>query len=228
MSGTISSALIFAAGFGTRMGVLTKHRPKPMLTVHGRPMIDHTVDLLQEAGVTRIVANTHYLHSEIAPHLDALGVQISHEQQEILDTGGGLRRAADHLGSGPVITINPDAAWRGPNPAKVLMESWQPGMGALLLVVSEANAIERKAPGDFSLSEGLLTRKGNFVYTGAQIIDPALTLQVPESAFSLNVVWDQLIIKNRLHGVVYNGDWCDIGHPEGLVAAENLLRRDNV
>ena len=228
MSDVPSSAMIFAAGFGTRMGSLTKSTPKPMLEVSGRPMIDHSVNFLREANIQKIVANTHYLHDTIAPHLKALGVEISHEQREILDTGGGLRAALPLLGDGPIVTMNPDAAWRGQNPVETLLSHWSSEFDALLLVVPVERAVERLAPGDFALANGSLQRQGDYVYTGLQIIRPSLLEPITDRVFSLNRVWDTLIERDALRGVVYDGDWCDIGHPQGLDAAETLMSMSDV
>lgn len=225
---TPNAAMIFAAGFGTRMGDLTKDTPKPMLKLGGRPMIDRSVDLLRSAGINRIVANTHYLHDKIAPHLKRIGVENSHEQGQILDTGGGLRLAHPLLGQGPVVTLNPDAGWNGPNPIQTLLSAWRPEFRALLLVVPVARALARKTPGDFSFESGTLRRRGGFVYTGAQIIDQSLLESVPEEVFSLNRIWDILIEDNALQGVSYAGQWCDIGHAEGLSIAEKMLAQDDV
>lgn len=218
--------MIFAAGFGTRMGALTADRPKPMLEIAGRRMIDRAIDIAEEAGCAPILANTHYLAEVIAPVLAARGIAVSHEAPDILDTGGGLKAALPRLGSGHVATLNPDVAWSGPNPVATLLDAPFPeGAGALLLLVPEAHALGRAAPGDFSIGpDGRLSRGGPFVYTGAQIIERAPVLAVPDRAFSLNRVWDALAAQGRLYGCVYPGRWCDAGHPEGLAAADALIR----
>lgn len=216
------SLMIFAAGLGTRMGALTRETPKPMLPLAGRPLIDHAVELGRAAGVGRIVANTHYLRDRIAPHLAALGVAESRETPCILDTGGGLRAAADMLSS-PTFTLNPDVAWEGPNPLAVLGDAWHEDMAALLLVVPSARAEARAGGGDFMLSGGRLARGGDWVYTGAQIIRTECLRDVPDAVFSLNRVWDALAREGALCGVEYPGVWFDAGTPEGLARAETAL-----
>ena len=217
------AAMIFAAGFGTRMGDLTKETPKPMLPLAGRPMIDHAVTLVRDAGIARIVANTHYLHDRIAPHLHALGVEVLHETPEILETGGGLKAALPALGPGPVLTMNPDAAWTGPNPVEALLSAWRPEMRALLLLVPLSAALTTREDGDFSLEQGEVRRKGPYLYTGAQIIRTDALGSIPDAAFSLNRYWDLLAATGPLHGIVHDGMWCDIGRPEGLAAAERMI-----
>lgn len=217
------SAMIFAAGLGTRMGNLTRYTPKPMLPLLDRPMIDYSVDLLRQAGVGRIVANTHYLHDRIAPHLQDLGVIVSREDPEILDTGGGLKAALSDLGPGPVVTLNPDAAWTGPNPVATLLEAWRPEMRALLLLVPLNAAHTVRDSGDFSLEQGKISRIGDYLYTGAQIIRTEGLSEISDRAFSLNRYWDRLALSGPLNGIVFQGQWCDIGHPEGLHHAERML-----
>ena len=117
---TPKAAMIFAAGFGTRMGALTRTIPKPMVPLGGRPMIAHAIDLLRDAGIEKIIANTHYLPDQIEPYLKDQGVKVLRETPDILDTGGGLRAALPLLGADPVVTINPDALWLGPNPIRLV------------------------------------------------------------------------------------------------------------
>ena len=215
--------MIFCAGFGRRMLHLTQDRPKPMVEVGGRTMIDRAIDIGTAAGAAPIVANTHYLPEVITPRLQARGVTISHEPETILDTGGGLAAARPLVGPGPCWTLNPDSIFSGPNPLDLLEEAWRDGMRALLLCVPLAQAKGRKGAGDFTLSDGRLSFGGDHVYTGAQIIDPAVLESVPDRAFSLRRVWEALAAENALHGIAYPGAWADVGHPDGIPLAESLL-----
>lgn len=215
--------MIFAAGFGTRMGALTNTRPKPMISLAGRPMIDHAIELVRDAGVEQIVANTHYLSEVIEPHLTGRGVRLSTEQPDILDTGGGLKAALPLLGNDVVITLNPDVVWLGPNPIRQLIEAWRPSMQALLMVVPLDRVTPARESGDFSLEHGAIRRNGDFLYTGAQIIRTNKLNDIEESVFSLNRYWDSLANDTALNGLAYDGRWCDIGTPEGLSSAERLL-----
>ena len=215
--------MIFAAGFGTRMGALTQDRPKPMVEVAGKPLIDHAAKLALAAGATPLVGNTHCLADRMEPHRRDLGIAISPEPEAILDTGGGLRKALPLLGERHVFTLNPDALFTGPNPLKTLTDAWRPGMGALLLCVPLSSAHGRKGTGDFALSGGTLQRGDELVYTGAQIIDTTLLDTIPDHVFSLNRIWFDLAERGALHGVIHDGDWADIGHPEGIQIAEDML-----
>lgn len=220
------AVMIFAAGFGTRMGALTADRPKPMVRVAGRPLIDHALDLVAAVSPARIVVNTHYKAEVLHRHLAGRDLVISHEE-EILDTGGGLKQATPLLASESVFTLNPDVAWHGPNPLRHVQSAWNAAeMDALLLCVPTARAIGRLGGGDFSVdAEGHISRGGDLVYTGVQIVKPALLERISERVFSLNRLWDLLIAEGRAFAIEYPGAWCDVGRPEGIALAEDLMAR---
>lgn len=217
-------AMLFAAGFGTRMGALTESRPKPLIEVAGRALIDHALDIAAGAGCDPVVVNTHYRADQLARHLKGRDVRLSREWPEILDTGGGLRAALPLLGAPVCHTLNTDAVWAGPNPLALLREAWRGGPGALLLIVPGSRVHGRTGPGDFSMAQdGTLRRGGDLVYTGAEIIDAAALDAVPGRVFSLGRVWDALAGEGRLRGLVYPGRWADVGHPGGIAEAEGML-----
>lgn len=222
--------MLFAAGFGTRMGALTRTCPKPLINVAGKALLDHTLDLALATNPARIVVNTHYLGEQIARHLSGSDVILSPEQPDILETGGGLRHALPKLGPCPVFTGNTDAIWHGPNPFALLRAAWRPeDMDALMLCVAPANVIGHRGAGDFLIAEdGQLTRGPGVVYGGIQIIRTEGLAEIDEAAFSLNRLWDDMQKKNRLYGLTYPGKWCDVGSPEGIALAENLLEADDV
>ncbi|MFW2542811.1 nucleotidyltransferase family protein [Primorskyibacter sp. 2E107] len=217
------AVMLFAAGFGTRMGALTKDKPKPLIEVAGRPLLDHALALTE--GLKTRVVNAHHHADQITGHLSGTDVHVSIETPDILDTGGGLRHALPLLRTNPVFTLNTDAVWSGPNPLSLLAKHWQPEvMDALLLCVPLVRAIGRKGSGDFSLaSTGVLTRAGDLVYTGAQIVKTDGLQEIPDAAFSLNRLWNRMAGTGRLHGLTYPGSWCDVGHPDGIALAEEML-----
>ena len=218
--------MLFAAGKGTRMGVLTNNCPKPLISVGGKPLIDHALALVQAAAIPNVVANVHYLPQQITSHLHGTGVRISDESDALLETGGGLRRALPLLGNDPVYTLNPDAVWTGMNPLTQLQAAWRPDdMDGLLLMVEPQDAFGHSGPGDFLQDDGGGLRRGpGLVYTGAQILATDSLAQIPEAAFSLNRVWDLLLQRNRLYGIVHHGGWCDVGSPVGIEKAEAMLK----
>lgn len=216
--------MIFAAGLGTRMRPLTDTRPKPLIEVADQTLLDRALAMGREAGAGPVVVNTHYLADQIDSHLAGQDVAISHEPGVILDTGGGLRKALPLLGPEPVMTLNPDVVWTGPNPLAALDAAWRDDMDALLMLVPLASATARQGGGDFSLdAAGRITRTGDFVYGGAQIIRPDRLADIPDQAFSLNRLWDLMIAQGRAYGIVHPGGWCDVGHPAAIPLAQALL-----
>ncbi|MFV1494448.1 nucleotidyltransferase family protein [Phaeobacter sp. JH18-32] len=224
--------MIFAAGFGTRMRHLTADQPKPMIPVAGRPLIDRALDMAREVAPTVIVANSHYKGDILARHLADSEVVISPEQPQILDTGGGLRQALPLLGApdGPVYTVNPDVVWRGPNPLRVLRSAWDPErMDALLACIPIARTIGRSGGGDFHTDgDGRLQRGGDLVYGGVQLLRTNRLAEIEETVFSLNTLWDLMAQEDRLFALEYPGHWCDVGTPEGIPLAEELIAQDEI
>ena len=150
---------------------------------------------------------------------------MSHEAPDILETGGGLRHALPLLGEEPVFTSNTDAIWKGPNPFDLLRNAWQPDkMDALLLCVPLKNAVGHSGSGDFLIdAEGRLSRGSGVVYGGVQILRTERLQHVREQAFSLNLIWTEMAKDLRLFGLTYPGQWCDVGTPEGIALAEEML-----
>lgn len=219
--------MLFAAGFGTRMGALTADRPKPLIPVAGRALIDHALDLANAAGVARKVVNTHYRADQIATHLAGRDIAISHEDV-ILETGGGLRRAVPLLGPGPVLTLNTDAVWTGENPLTQLRAAWDAARMDVLVLLAPADRALGHPGRDFLLgTDGRIARalgQRSFAYLGAQIVDPSALSGVAAEVFSLSVLWDRAIAAGRAYGLVHQGGWCDVGTPEGIALAEALLQ----
>lgn len=226
--------MLFAAGFGTRMGPLVANCPKPLLPLAGRTLIDRALDLADQAGIARKVVNLHYLGDQIATHLaPRRDISLSWERDQILETGGGLRAALPLLGAGPVFALNPDAVWLGANPLSQLRDGWDgTRMDALLLLLPMNRVEGRAGSADFLLGpDGRLSRAGKtgqHLYLGAQIIRTEGLATIPDAAFSLNQLWDQMITKGRAYGLIHQGDWCDVGTPQGLVDAEAMLATAHV
>ena len=222
--------MIFAAGFGTRMKHLTQDRPKPLVEVAGVPLIDHTLALAEALPAETIVVNMHYKHGMLSHHLAGKPVQPVLEWPRILDTGGGLRNALPLLGHAPVMTLNSDAIWSGPNPLTHLAKAWDPTrMDGLLCCISPKRAVDYEGPGNFVPdATGRVIRGDGLIYGGAQIIKTEKLRQIEAESFSLNVLWDMLITENSLYAVEYVGFWCDVGHPAGITTAERLLSNADV
>lgn len=220
--------MVFAAGFGTRMGELTKDRPKPLIPVAGRALIDHALAMGVKAGVSRTVVNTHYKADQMAAHLAGRDIAISHEPDQILETGGGLKAALPLLGTAPVAILNSDGIWTGRNPLAQLAAAWDPDrMEALLLLLPLDRTLAHGPKGDFRLApDGRISRgEGgeDHVYIGAQILKTGRIATTPDAVFGLNRTWTEMIAAGTAFGLVHDGGWCDVGHPEGIAEAERLL-----
>ncbi len=233
-----STAMVLAAGLGKRMRPLTATRPKPLVEVAGKALIDHALDRLRAAGVAKAVVNVHYLPGAIEAHLknrvQGIEIAISDERKQLLETGGGLVRALPLIEADPFLVVNSDNLWvDGPVDAlKLLASAWDDAkMDALLLLVPLARANCHHGRGDFHMSAtGKLRRRkphgvAPFVYTGIQLVSKRLFEgELPEGPFSTNLLWDRAIEAGRCYGAVHQGLWFDVGRPESIRQTEDILR----
>lgn len=217
-----SAILLFAAGFGTRMAPLTDTQPKPLIPVAGKSLIDHA---LQYCSGLRQVVNVHYRATQMRAHLQGRGVLISDETDEIRETGGGLKHALPLLDSNPVLTMNTDAVWQGPNPIETLLAKAAPDDAeALLLLVPREQAIGHIGTSGFDMdADGRLTKGPGYIYTGLQLIRTDGLCRIEERAFSMWVLWTDMLARGTVYGVVYDGQWCDVGRPSSIELAEAML-----
>ena len=237
MSAVPTVAMVMAAGLGKRMRPLTDDRPKPLVEVAGRPLIDHCLAKLRTAGVEKAVVNVHYLADKLEGHLknesQGLEIAISDERGVLLETGGGLVRALPLIDSDPFLVVNSDNLWTdgSADSLRLLAAAWDDErMDALLLLVPLERAFCHNGRGDFHLeTDGRLRRReadgAPFVYTGIQIVSKRLLAgEVPEGPFSTNLLWDRAIEAGRLYGHVHAGLWFDLGAPPNIAEAERLLK----
>ncbi len=237
MSAGIDVAMVLAAGLGTRMRPLTDDRPKALVDVGGRSLIDHLLDRLAEAGVPRAVVNAHHFADRLEAHLAtraAPRISISNERDRLLETGGALVRAKAALGEGPFFVCNIDSVWSDDSAPALsrLRDAWDPErMDALLLLADIGRQLGYAGSGDFfRAADGRLTRRGDrpsapFAYMGLQIMHPRLLDGFPEEPFSANRMWDKASAANRLFGVAHEGYWMHVGDPVSRQAAEARLAR---
>jgi MurNAc alpha-1-phosphate uridylyltransferase len=232
-----ATAMVMAAGLGKRMRPLTATRPKPLIEVAGRSLIDHVLDRLKAAGVAKAVVNVHYLAGSLEAHLSnrvqGIEIAISDERRTLLETGGGVNHALPLIDADPFLVINADNFWiDGPvDTLRLLASSWDEArMDALLLVVPHARANCHSGRGDFHMdAAGTLRRRkphgvAPFVYTGIQILSKRLFEgEIPEGSFSTNILWDRAIAAGRCFGAVHQGLWFDIGRPENIARTEAIL-----
>lgn len=230
------TAMVMAAGLGKRMRPLTATQPKPLVRVAGKPLIDHSLDRLAEAGVARAVVNVHYLADALEAHLShrkAPAITLSDERDLLLETGGGMVKAQPLLPD-PFFCLNSDNVWLdGPQTAFAeLSAAWDPArMDALLLLVRHPHAHNYQGAGDFRLdpvgrvSRRLPERVAPYIYTGIQLVAHSLLRDAPAGPFSTNVLWSRAIAEGRLHGVVHTGHWFEVGTPEAIAPTEAWLGR---
>lgn len=234
---TIHKAMVLAAGLGTRMRPLTDTLPKPLVEVEGRPLIDHVLDRLSDAGVSEAVVNVHHhadlLERHISGRKGGPRVHVSDERVCLLETGGGTRKALPLLGSEPFIAINSDTIWIEGYRANLvrLMENFDPArMDCLLLVAPTALSVGYDGTGDFLMDgEGRLARRPErlvspFVYAGAGVFSPKLFADTPEGPFSLNLLFDRAAEAGRLFGLRLEGVWMHVGTPGAVAEAEAAIR----
>ena len=230
------TAIVMAAGIGKRMRPLTATQPKPLVRVAGKPLIDHALDRLSDAGVAKAIVNVHYLADALEAHLAARSnpaVTISDERDSLLETGGCMIKVQPLLPD-PFFCLNSDNIWLdGPSNAfHDLSHAWDAErMDALLLVVPHMRAANFRGKGDFHMdARGQLTRRKSgriapFIYTGIQLVSHRLLRDAPEGKFSTNVLWNRALEEGRLFGTGFTGQWFEVGDPEAIAPTENALKR---
>ncbi|MEM6625848.1 MAG: nucleotidyltransferase family protein [Pseudomonadota bacterium] len=231
----ISTAMLLAAGLGTRMRPLTDDRPKPMIELAGRSLIDHALDKLVAAGVERAIVNVHYFADKLESHLaarDDIEILISDERAELLETGGGVVKASVHFQDEPVLILNTDACWETADDTtfQTLVEAFDPEtMDSLLLLADMKETLGFHGPGDFYLeTDGRLTRRGErtrapYVYAGAYVLNPGVLAGYAATPFSANAYWNESLKAGRLFGQVMSPFWMHVGDPAARDAAEARL-----
>jgi len=230
------TAMVMAAGLGTRMRPLTDNCPKPLVEVAGKPLIGYSLDKLREAGAHNLCVNVHYFPDMMRKYLkdeaSDFNLHISDETQQLMETGGGLVQALPHITADPFFCINSDNIWTDDEGSSLsrMAEIWDDGaMDALLLLVPRSRAFNHKGAGDFSLDEaGRLLRRGGdetapYVYSGIQLLSHRLLRDPPDGPFSTNILWNRALDEGRLFGTVHNGDWFDIGHPGAIAPTQDKL-----
>jgi len=228
------TAMVMAAGFGKRMRPLTASTPKPLVRVAGKPLVDHALDRVAEAGIARAVVNVHYLADALEAHLEERerpSIVISDERDQLLETGGGMVKARDKLPD-PFFCLNADNIWLdGPlNAFEELSARWDAdAMDALLLLVAHKGAANYDGRGDFNMDPlGQLSRRRSgriapFIFTGIQLVSHRLLRAPPDGKFSTNILWNRALSEGRLFGVSFGGRWHEVGTPQAIGPTETAL-----
>lgn len=231
------TAMVLAAGLGTRMRPLTDAVPKPLVRLKGIALIDRVLDRLADAGVETAVVNVHYMADAVERHLASRTrphIEISDERGVLLETGGGVVRALARLGAEPFYIHNSDSVWIEQGSASLarMSAAFDPElMDSLMLLAHRETSIGYDGPGDFHMADdGRLRRRKEgeatpFVFTGVSIAHPRLFYGAREERFSLNRLWDRSIARNRVFGILLDGLWMHVGTPEALIDAERAIDR---
>jgi N-acetyl-alpha-D-muramate 1-phosphate uridylyltransferase len=229
------SAIVLAAGLGTRMRPYNGHLPKPLVAVAGKALIDYGLDRLADAGVERTVVNVHHLADAVERHLASRQhprIVISDEREGLLGTGGGIAKALPKLGTAAFFLVNSDTLWLDgakPNFTRLAESFEQTAMDALLLLSPTTDSLGYEGRGDYTMhADGRLQRRTGeelapFIYAGAAILSPALFVDVPDGAFPLTRLFDRAAARGRLFGLPLDGVWMHVGTPEAVTAAEAAL-----
>lgn len=230
------AAMVLAAGLGKRMRPLTATRPKPLVQVGRRPLIDYALGSLERAGVGRAVVNVHYLADQMEAHLARrrgdLDLNVSDERDGLLETGGGVKRALPLIDADPFLVMNSDniVVDGSMDTLRLLARRWDPQvMDALLLLVPLARAHGYDGGGDFRMDAwGRLARRGSlrlapYVFSGVQMLKRSLFDDAPDGPFSMNLIFDRVLAAGRLYGMSHQGAWFHVGTPAAIGAAEAIL-----
>lgn len=230
----IKRAMILAAGFGKRLQPLTTDCPKPLLKIGNKTLLSNTLELLNQFGIQEVVINVHYLKDKIISYLKdnkfKMTINISNENEEILDTGGGVYNALKHFSNEPFLVINPDTVWNSLYLKELkLMEIEffkKNNNKCFILVVNKKKSFDQSFLGDFNLINNLINRKNkselNYIYTGAQIIKPEVFSDFKKKVFSINKIWDKLIENESLFGFESKVDFL---HMSTLKIYKELLNK---
>lgn len=234
-------AMILAAGQGTRLRPITDSRPKALVPVAGRPMIEYALRLLRHYGVGEIIINLHHFGAQIEAWLgdgQRLGLRIVYSREtELLDTGGGLLKAKPFLQDGSFIVINTDALI-DLNLAEVIAFHQERKAAATLVLRPDENA-ERYGSMDVDeqgrICRFLKTRAPfapagatrTVMFTGVQVLEPAVFDFMNDAARKFSTTREtypkMLAAGAPLAGFCFSGFWQDLGTPERIRAAEAAL-----
>ncbi len=232
------SGMILCAGLGTRMQPLTLTTPKPLISVAGKALIGHAVEQLENNGVTNIIVNTHYLGDQVEAWVSQHGnsaIKISDETDELLETGGGVVKAKNLLGTAPFFVLNSDAFWidrPGVSTLARMRTAFDANECDFLLLLAEHNsAIGFDGNGDFFCDpDGRLQRRGNadfapYIFAGCYLVHPRVLDNIPVHPFSMNVLWNRALKSGRVWGLVHDGLWLHVGTPDAIGAAEEAIKQ---
>jgi MurNAc alpha-1-phosphate uridylyltransferase len=227
------AAMIMAAGRGERMRPLTDTTPKPLLRVHGQPLIERHLEHLVHAGIQRIVINLAWLGGQIRDYLGdgtryGAAITYSEEAPRALDAGGGVFRALPYLSPGPFAVVNGDSYTDFPFETLTIDAQYD---SHLVLVPNPAYL-----QGDFGLARGEVLARGEalargtelFTFGGIAVYRNAFFAGAQDGVFPIMPLWQRSMAAGKCSGQLYSGVWEDVGTPERLAALNAVPRRSNL
>ena len=229
------TAMVLAAGLGTRMRPLTDHTSKALVPVGGKALIDHTLDRLGEAGAATCVVNVHHFADPLIEHLARRTfprVLISDERAGLLESGGGVAHAAHLLGADPIWVANIDNVWieRGSSALGALAAAWDPAvMDICILLAARTDCYGYERPEGFLRDDaGRLEHSNNpdplppYNNIGFQILKPQV-LGERTGSFSIVPIWKALSAEGRLFGAVTDARIIHVSAPPDVGVADAAL-----
>ena len=205
----ISTGLILCAGFGKRVAPLTDFVPKPLLKVQDKVLLDRSIHFLQNCGIRKININTHYLADQIKDFIKKKDYKIKIQiffEEEILNTGGGIKNMIIDERENNFLIINSDTIWRDEYVDEVSQMKktfFEKNFSNILMLVNKKKSFDKRLDGDFSLKNNLLSKKdfNEFIFIGCQILSKNVFKNLEKAKFSINEVWNDLLKKNQLQGI---------------------------
>ena len=207
----VKKAIILSAGYGKRLNPMTLSKPKSLLEINKKTLLENTIHILEKFGIEEIVINTHYLSDQINTFIDnkkfSSKIFLMEEHEKILDTGGGVLNAAKKFNNDPFFVLNPDTIWFQSylDDFKTMEEQYfNNDYKGVLLVVDKTKSFDKTMKGDFNLKENIIDRNVNekrYIYTGSQILSNSVFKNKKIEPFSMNLIWDLLIKNKELLGV---------------------------
>ena len=230
----IKHGMILAAGLGKRMQPLTLKTPKPLLEISNISLLERAINLLINSGVEEISINVHHLPEQIEKFIREkkfkVEISISKETDALLDTGGGILEATKHFGDNPFYVINPDTLWSDKYivEAKRLKDSYSKNKKPTLLLVNKKLSFDGSFKGDFNLSNNQISRdeKNDFIFTGLQIINRSFLTSENSKVFSMNKIWNDLIVNKELYGIESNLKFYHLNTHEMYLKISNIKITD--
>jgi len=235
----VRTAMMLAAGLGTRMRPLTNLHPKPLIKVNKKCLCQYTLDALLRHGIENFVINTNYKGKQLHDYLKDFAIPVHFsDEKELLNTGGGVKKALPTLkktGANGFFVVNSDTIWLDTQTSllREMEKAWDPRkMDCLLALIPTKNVHGDLYKGDYFLKNDRPIRRhpedapAPYMFMGVQILHPRVFDNIQETNFPLwKQVYDVAEHNNRLGYVIFDGIWFNVGTPEAIKIATSFFKR---